>query len=281
MDRERLTITLKKSILEKVDHIIDGSQIRNRSHAIETLISRSLNPTIDKAVILAGGRGINMRPFTFEMPKGLFPVGGKPILEQLIELLRKHEVRNILFSVGHLGEKIEEYFGDGRKFGVNIEYIKEKEEAGTGGALVLAKKYLNNDSFLVVHGDILIDINLNDMIAFHKNNEALGTIAVTTVLDPSSYGEIIMNGTKITQFIEKPQKGKQKSQLISCGLYILEKGIFSYLPKKGPSQLEDIFAKLASTAQLSAFPFSGRFLDIGTPKSYEKAIKEWGSVKAA
>jgi len=280
MDRERLTITLKKSILEKVDHIIDGSQIRNRSHAIETLISRSLNPTIDKAVILAGGRGINMRPFTFEMPKGLFPVGGKPILEQLIELLRKHEVRNILFSVGHLGEKIQDYFGDGRKFGVNIEYINEKEEAGTGGALVLAKKYLDNDSFLVVHGDILIDIDLNEMMSFHKNNEALGTIAVTTVLDPSSYGEIIMNGTKITQFIEKPQKGKQKSQLISCGLYILEKGIFSYLPKKGPSQLEDIFAKLASTGQLAAFPFSGRFLDIGTPKSYEKAIKEWGSVKA-
>ena len=99
MDRERLTITLKKSILEKVDHIIDGSQIRNRSHAIETLISQSLNPTIDKAVILAGGRGINMRPFTFEMPKGLFPVGGKPILEQLIELLRKYDVRNILFSL--------------------------------------------------------------------------------------------------------------------------------------------------------------------------------------
>lgn len=280
MDRERLTITLKKSILEKVDHIIDGSQIRNRSHAIETLISQSLNPTIDKAVILAGGRGINMRPFTFEMPKGLFPVGGKPILEQLIELLRKYDVRNILFSIGHLGEKIEEYFGDGRKFGVNIEYIREKEQLGTGGALVLAKKYLDNDSFLVVHGDILIDINLNDMIAFHKNNEALGTIAVTTVLDPSSYGEIIMNGTKITQFIEKPQKGKQKSQMISCGLYILEKGIFSYLPKKGQAQLEDIFAKLASTGQLSAFPFSGRFLDIGTPKSYEKAIKEWGSIKA-
>src|SRR3989338_6453787 len=141
MDRERLTITLKKSILEKVDSLIDGTNLRNRSHAIETLISRSLHPTVSTAVILAGGRGINMRPFTFEMPKGLFPVGGKPILEQIIELLRKYEIRNLLFSIGHLGEKIEEHFGDGRKFGGNIEYIKEKEEAGKGGALVLAKKY--------------------------------------------------------------------------------------------------------------------------------------------
>ncbi|KKS97892.1 MAG: nucleotidyltransferase [Candidatus Gottesmanbacteria bacterium GW2011_GWA2_43_14] len=281
MDRERLTITLKKSILSKVDALIDGTDLRNRSHAIETLISRSLTPTVNQAVILAGGSGVNMRPFTFEMPKGLFPVGGKPILEKVIELLREYEVRHLLFSIGHLGEKIQEYFGDGRKFGVKIDYIREKESAGTGGALILVKKYLNDDSFFVVHGDILIDINLSDMIAFHKNNDVLGTIAVTTVLDPSSYGEVVMNGTKITQFIEKPEKGMQKSQLISCGLYILEKGIFSYLPKKGPAQLEDIFTTLAKLRQLAAFPFSGRFTDIGTPKSYEKAIKEWGSVKEA
>src|SRR3990172_3770469 len=114
MDRERLTITLKKSILAKVDNIIDGSRIRNRSHAIETLISQSLTPRISQAVILAGGRGLNMRPFTFEMPKGLFPVAGKPILEHIIEFLRRFEIRDIILSIGHLGEKIQEYFSDGK-----------------------------------------------------------------------------------------------------------------------------------------------------------------------
>src|SRR3990170_3729169 len=118
MDRERLTITLKKSILAKVDEIIDGTKIRNRSHAIETLISQSLTPKINTAVILSGGKGINMRPFTFEMPKGLFPVGGKPILEHLIQLLTQNNIRNLIFSIGHLGEKIEQYFADGQKFGV-------------------------------------------------------------------------------------------------------------------------------------------------------------------
>src|SRR4030067_1315659 len=110
MDRERLTITLKKSILIRVDELIDGTRLRNRSHTIETLISRSLTPKINTAVILAGGRGINMRPFTFEMTKGLFPVGGKPILEHIIELLAAFEIRDIIFSIGVLGEKIKDHF---------------------------------------------------------------------------------------------------------------------------------------------------------------------------
>src|SRR3990167_5784671 len=104
MDRTRLTITLKKSILNKVDELIDGTNIRNRSHSIETLISQSLSPQINTCLILAGGRGVNMRPFTFEMPKGLFPVAGKPILEHLVNLLSKFNIRNLIFSIGILGE---------------------------------------------------------------------------------------------------------------------------------------------------------------------------------
>jgi len=281
MDRTRLTITLKKSILNAVDNLIDGTNIRNRSHAIETLISQSLTPQVRTCIILAGGRGINMRPFTFEMPKGLFPVAGKPILEHLIELLSHYNVRNIILSVGHLGEKIEEYFGNGQKFAVHITYVKEKNEVGTGGALVLAQKLLTDPTFIVAHGDILIDINLTDFISFHNENNSLATIAVTSVVDPSQFGEIILHGAKITRFIEKPQKGKQLSQLISSGIYVFNKDIFSYLPKTGKAQLEEIFPKLAKENQLSGFPFEGKFLDIGTPKSYERAIKEWSRFKKA
>ncbi|OGG03898.1 hypothetical protein A2W14_05505 [Candidatus Gottesmanbacteria bacterium RBG_16_37_8] len=279
MDRERLTITLKKSILIRVDELIDGTKLRNRSHAIETLISQSLTPKINTAVILAGGKGINMRPFTFEMPKGLFPVGGKPILEHIIELLRTYNIRNLIFSIGHLGEKIENHFGDGQKFGVKITYVREKSAQGTGGALILARKHLQEATFIVVHGDILIDINLNDLISYHHDNDSLATIAVTSVVDPSNYGEVILHGSKIIDFIEKPQKGKQKSQLISCGLYVIDRDIFSYLPKEGSAQLENVFPRLAKSKNLAGFPFEGQFLDIGTPKSYEKAIKKWGSLK--
>lgn len=276
MDRERLTITLKKSILSKVDGFIDGTKIRNRSHAIEYLITQSLAPRINQAVILAGGKGLHMRPFTFEMPKGLFPVGGKPILEHVLELLRKFEVRDIIISIGHLGDKIEEHFGDGKKFGLNITYSRERQEMGTGGALALARKFIKGETFLVIHGDNLFDINISDLVAFHNEQEILATIALTSVIDPSSFGEVVLHGTKIKQFIEKPMKGKQTSQLINCGLYVFEKGIFDYIPKSGISHLEDIFPKLADANQLAGFLFEGRWVDIETPASYEKAIKEWG-----
>lgn len=277
MDRERLTITLKRSILQTIDKLIDGTKIRNRSHAIEYLIAQSLNPKVSQAVILAGGRGLNMRPFTFEMPKGLFPVRGKPILEHIVERLIKYEVRDIIFSIGHLGDRIKQHFGDGSKFGVRIKYVEETYEAGTGGALNLAKKYITTDTFIVSHGDILIDINLSDLIAFHKEQDVYATIALSSVVDPSAFGEVVLHGTKITKFVEKPNKERHTSQLISCGLYVFEKNIFELLPGKGTFLLEDVFPRLAATFKLAGFLFEGRFLDIGSPASYEKAIQEWGS----
>jgi NDP-sugar pyrophosphorylase family protein len=277
MDRERLTITLRKSILAKVDKIIDRTTIRNRSHAIEYLITKSLTPKVSQAVILAGGRGLNMRPYTFEMPKGLFPVGGKPILEHIVELLRTHDVRDVVFSLGHLGDKIRDHFGDGKKFGLHISYVQEEKEAGTGGALKLAEKHITSDTFLALHGDILIDLNLSDLIAFHKEQDVIATIALASVVDPSSFGEVILHGSKITQFREKPKKGRQTSQLVSCGLYVLEREIFDYLPDEGFFHLEDIFSQLARERRLAGFSFEGQWVDIGTPASYEKAIKEWGT----
>lgn len=279
MDRERLTITLKKTVLAGVDRFIDGTKIRNRSHAIEYLITQSLTPKVSQAVILAGGRGLNMRPYTFEMPKGLFPVGGKPILEYIIELLSKYDIRNIIMSVGYLGEKIKDHFGDGKKFGVKITYISESAPHGTGGALNLARSHIAGNTFLVIHGDILVDINLTDLISFHNEQDVLSTIALTSVVDPSKFGEVALHGAKVTRFIEKPLKGRQTSQLISCGIYVFNKEIFNYLPKKGISLLEDIFPTLAREQKLGGFLFEGRWVDIGTPTSYENAIKKWGKRK--
>ena len=271
-----MTITLKKSVLAGVDRFIDGTKIRNRSHAIEYLITQSLTPKVSQAVILAGGRGLNMRPYTFEMPKGLFPVGGKPILEYIVELLSQYDIRNIIMSVGYLGEKIKDHFGDGKKFGVKVTYISETQPQGTGGALNLARSIITGNTFLVIHGDILVDINLTDLISFHNEGDVLSTIALTSVVDPSQFGEVALHGAKVTRFIEKPLKGRQTSQLISCGIYVFNKEIFSYLPKKGISLLEDIFPKLAREQKLGGFLFEGRWVDIGTPTSYENAIKKWG-----
>lgn len=279
MDRERLTITLKKSLLTKVDGFIDGVRIRNRSHAIEYLITKSISPTVSQAVVLAGGKGLNMRPFTYEMPKGLFPVGGRPILEHIVELLSRYQVRDLIFSIGHLGEKIKEHFGDGKKFGVKITYVSEPSEMGTGGALTLTRKLITSDTFLVIHGDTLIDIDISDMVAFHREQESLVTIALTSVVDPSAFGEVVMRGSQILRFIEKPKKGKQRSQLINSGLYIVSKDIFDHIPSKGPSHLEELFARLAASRHLCGYLFEGRWADIGTPVSYERAIKLWSETE--
>lgn len=277
MDRDRLTITLSKTILAKVDALIDGTKIRNRSHAIEYLITQSLTPKITQAVILAGGRGLNMRPFTFEMPKGLFPVGGKPILEHIVERLVSAGIRDIVFSLGHLGEKIREHFGDGKTFGAKITYVIDERDEGTAGALRHVQSQITADTFLLTHGDILIDLNPADLIAFHFEQEAIATMALTSVVDPSSYGEVTLHGARITQFVEKPQKGAQNSQLINCGVYVMQRKIFDYIPSSGIARLEDVFPKLAAEKKLAGFLFEGHWVDIGTPASYERAIREWGT----
>ena len=108
MERQRLTITLEKETLEQLDGFIDGSRIRNRSHAIEYLLTKCLMPKIRIAIILAGGQGLKMRPFTFEMPKGMIPVNNRPVLLHTVENLRRHDVRDIIISLGHQGGKIKQ-----------------------------------------------------------------------------------------------------------------------------------------------------------------------------
>ena len=103
----------------------------------------------------------------------------------------------------------------------------------------------------------------------------MATIALTSVVDPSNFGEVVLHGSKITQFIEKPEKGTQTTQLVNCGLYIFEKNIFDYISPKATSHLEEIFPRLAAVKQLSGFLFAGGWVDVGTPKSYEEAIKKW------
>lgn len=275
MDRDRLTITMRKDILKKVDALIDGTSIRNRSHAIETLISRSITPRVDTAIILAGGEGIKLRPLTYEIPKSLIPISGKPLVEYTVEMLKKAEVRNIIFAIGHLGDKIRQHFGDGSKFGVRIKYSEEAKRLGTAGALRNAASGING-TFIAIHGDVLANINLFDLLQFHKDQETMVTMALTTTDDTQSHGNVRLQGTKILEFQEKPDKGKAFSYLVNAGIYVFEPSIFTYIPKSGRSSLEeDIFPKLTEKQELSGFTFDGAWFDITTHQSYEKALKNW------
>jgi len=276
--RERVTFTLDNGILELVDKTIDGFKIKNRSHAVELLLKKALKANIPKkVVILAGGKGTRLRPLTYEVPKALLPIHGKTLTEHLFDLFKKYEIKDMLISVGYLKEKIMEYVADGVRFGVDVGYIEEDKPLGTAGPVKLARHKLN-DTFIVTNGDELKDIDLEEMYKLHKENNALVTIALTTVGDPSEYGVARLAGSKILEFVEKPKKGKAPSNLINSGLYIVEPEVIDMIPD-GKSMFEkDVFPKLAEKGKLFGYPFSGQWFDTGNMERYEKAIKEWKGI---
>lgn len=276
--KERITITLDKKIIQRVDSLIDSDRIKNRSQAVELFLRNGLGQDVPKkALILCGGKGTRLRPITYEIPKPLMPIQGKTIIEHQLDLFKKYGIKEIILAVGYKKDKIKEYFGDGKKFGVSISYIEEEQPLGTAGPVRKAKRLLN-EAFIVTNGDELKDINLEEMFELHKNKKALATIALTTVADPSFYGVADLAGSKILRFVEKPKKEEAPSNLINSGLYIIEAEVIELI-KEGLVMWEtDIFPKIASEERLFGYPFSGQWYDTGNLERYEKALKEWKGI---
>ncbi|MBU0898682.1 MAG: NTP transferase domain-containing protein [Nanoarchaeota archaeon] len=274
--KERVTLTLDKDLIEKIDNRVDGINIRNRSHAIELYLTRHFKEDrIKTAVVLCGGKGTRLRPITYEIPKVMMPVQGKMLIEHIFDLFKKHDINNIVLCVGYLKDKIKEQIGNGFKYGVNVTYVEEDDALGTAGPLKLMQQQgkLPTEPFIVSNGDELKDMDLNAMYEVHKKSSNLATIALAAVDNPSSYGVARLTGNKILEFIEKPEN--PPSNFINAGLYILDPKIIELIPD-GHSMLEkDVFPKLAKDNNLFGFPFDGQWFDTGTPERYEKAIKEW------
>ena len=278
MRRSRITITLDSQILKKIDRLIDKKKIRNRSHSIEYILNQYTMSKVNKAVILAGGRGTQLRPYTYEIPKPLLPVKGTPILEHLILQLKKNGITEIIIAISYLGEKIKDYFGDGSKLGVSIEYSEETDNLQTGGAVKKIKDKLNDESFLVIHGDILTNISFADLIQYHKDQGTVATVALTTTGTPKEFGQIKMQGTKLMDFYPTSENPDLKSHLIHTGIYAFEPDIFNYFPKNEKEfSLEDIVRELIKERKVNGFVFEGKWYDVGNPENYELAIKEYKS----
>lgn len=231
-----------------------------------------------KAVILAGGKGTRLRPLTNTIPKALLPVHGKTLTEHLFDLFLKYDITEIVLSVGHLKEKIMDYFGDGKRFGVHITYIEEKEPLGTAGPLLLAKEYLR-ETFIACNGDELKEIDIAEMAKVHNNHKALATLALTSVQDPQHYGVAKLHGNRILMFVEKPAPGTEPSKLINSGFYIMEPEVLNYIPE-GFAMLEtNVFPQLANDGKLFGYPFHGQWFDTGTMERYERAKQHWRGIR--
>ena len=275
MDRNRLTITLKQEVLKQLDDLIDGTRIRNRSHAIEYVLSKHFAPKVRRALILAGGKGLKMRPFTYEMPKALIPLNGRPVLEHIIESLRRYDIRELVISIGYQGQKIKQHFGDGSKYGVRIIYLDQgKNETGTAQPVLQARKIFDGQPFIVYYGDVLANVDLADMIDFHLSTNALVTMALTSVNRSSDWGVVRVQGTKVYSLLEKPDHRKNLSHVINAGIYIFEPKALEHFDSA--TKLErDVFPKLVEQGKLAGYLFAGQWFDVGNPASYEQAIKEW------
>ncbi len=248
-------------------------KIRNRSHSFEYILGHYFQSSVKKAVILAGGKGSKLRPYTYEIPTSLLPIKGKPILEYLIENLKANNIFDIIICTGYLGDKIKNYFGTGERFGVRISYSEEKEPLKTGGALLKAKEFLENQPFILLHGDILTNLSLKDIIAFHEKEKPIATVALTSVEKPENFGQLKIHGNTLVNFY---QGHKAQSHLINSGIYVFEPQIFDAFPHHTLKfHLEDSIEQLIEQKRVNGFVFESQWFDVGSPQNYERAIKEF------
>lgn len=276
--KERITVTLRPDLLPLLDAAIDGAKIRNRSHAIEYILTQYLGSGIRRAVILAGGEGVNMRPFTLEMPKPLLPIKGRPLLDHTIERIRDAGIRDIYIVVGYKGEMIKEKFGDGSRFDVRITYVTQ-EGKGTASALASVKQFLDRP-FLLYYADVLTNMKLKNFLEFHGSHSGIGSVALTASRHPEAYGVVALRGAEIRSFAEKPSS--DVAGLVSAGIFVFGPEIVQFLPNaKGEASLErDVLPRLAKEKKLHGYPFEAKWFDIATPESYEQAIREWERITA-
>jgi len=270
MRRKRLTITLRNDILNKIDKTIDGNVVRNRSHAIESILVEKLKSCIlEKAVILGGGYGIALGGKT--IPKLLFPIGGETLVEKNIKTLREHGITQLIISPGEMTEQVRKKLGNGSSLGVKITYL----EKDTGNADVIRQaKKLMEETFLVMNGDILLDtVDIEDMYDFHKKNGGKATVLVATVNDPSALGAIRMKGNLITHFTEKPGANEPDSYLINGGVYLLEPEI-SYAITSETHYLEKgVFPVIAQESKLYGYSIGDRWIHLHNKERYLEYIK--------
>jgi len=234
-----------------------------------------MNLGIEKAFILAGGKGERLRPLTLETAKPMLKVLDRPILQWNIELCKKFGAKEIVLAVGYKHEQIEDYFKDGLDFGVKIHYNVEDDFLGTAGALKFAEDFFENDEkFVMMNGDEVKDVDFSIVNETHEKNNALATIALTRVEDASDFGGVELEGERITAFKEKNPELK-KPGLINSGAYILSSKIFELIPNGRASIEKETFPKIAEMKQLFGKEFSGQWYPTDTFERLEKARKEW------
>ena len=228
----------------------------------------------NRVVLMVGGLGTRLRPLTDNMPKPMLKVGNKPILETIILNFKKYGFVNIVLCVSYKSEIIEEYFKDGSEFGVNIEYVHENKRMGTAGALSLVKEKLD-EPFFVMNGDLLTNINFENMMEYHVSNSSVATMGVREYDFQVPYGVVKTDGVDIVSIEEKPVH----QFFVSGGVYVLSPEVLRYIPEDEYYDMPTLFEKVIKEKEKSiSFLIHEYWLDIGRIEEFEKANNEFYEV---
>ncbi len=250
--KSRLTITLDERLLKEVDLLVDGNKIRSRSHAIETLVRHGLTPRVTEAVLLAGGD----REQTYALNRD----SGRPLLAGTIEDLRAAGITTVFICGGRNNQAIQDVFGDGADFGISLKYIEEEKNMGTAGALTLVEPEMSGKSIVVIHDDVISEIDFSDVIEFHIAENTQATMAVKPEFDEERYGQVMLHGNKITEFNARGSKG---ISIVNLGMYVLTQEVLQGIPRNSYSKLEtDVFPGLAANGELSGFVYQGSWRNV-------------------
>ena len=227
-----------------------------------------------KAVVLVGGEGTRLRPLTLSTPKQMLPVVGVPMIERVLGQLASHGVDEAILSLGYLPDAFMEAYPDGRAAGVRLTYAVEPEPLDTAGAVRFAATFAGiAETFVVVNGDVLTDLDLTSLVAFHRERGAEGTIALHPVADPSAFGVVPTDEEgRVTAFVEKPPRDEAPTNEINAGTYVLEASVLGRIPEGGRVSIErETFPAMVRDRGLFARSDDGYWLDTGTPSAYLEA----------
>jgi len=222
-----------------------------------------------QAVIMAGGFGIRLRPLTEDLPKPMLPVGNRPLLELIIEQLRQAGIQRVNITTHYKAEKITKHFGDGRAFGVELNYVSEDRPLGTAGALGLIER--SQEPLLVINGDILTRVDFRAMLTYHQEHGADLTVAVRQYDLQVPYGVVECDGSAVRRLSEKPLL----SFFVNAGIYLLQPSVYRYIPDGERFDMTDLIQQLLNESRpVVSFPVLEYWLDIGELADYQQAQKD-------
>jgi mannose-1-phosphate guanylyltransferase len=229
-----------------------------------------------RAVALIGGKGTRLRPITQTVPKSMVPLRNRPYVQYMVDTMRTAGLDGAVFSMGYLPQPIQHYFAEKDLNGFSLDYVVEDQPLGTAGGIKNAEEHLEEGPFVATNGDVLTGIDLTEVIQAHLDSEALATITLTSVDDPTAYGLVeVDHRLRVKRFVEKPSGDEIHTSLVNAGIYVLERQVLNMVPEGREVSIErEIFPQLQAMGKLSAFVSSGYWRDIGTPRSYLAASND-------